>query len=113
VLMTAADNLWPFLPKRRWLVAFFFGLVHGFGFANVLIDLQLPTSALFVSLLGFNVGVEIGQLILVAALMPIAYLSRRTRSYLRIALQTGSVAIAAISVGWFIERSLNLQLMPF
>jgi HupE / UreJ protein len=113
VLLTAADNLWPFLPKKRWLVAFGFGLIHGFGFASVLIDLQLPTSALFISLLGFNIGVEIGQLILVAVLMPMAYLSRNTRGYSRIALQTGSVAIAAISLGWFIERSLNLQLMPF
>jgi hypothetical protein len=113
VLLTAADNVWPFLPKKRWLVAFVFGLVHGFGFASVLLDLNLPASALFTSLLGFNIGVEVGQLILVALLMPLAYAARNTRSYSRFALQTGSIAIAAVSLGWFAERSLNVQLMPF
>jgi HupE / UreJ protein len=113
VLLTAVDNLWPFLPRKRWLVAFAFGLLHGFGFASVLLDLQLPTSTLFVSLLGFNVGVEIGQLILVAVLVPLAYVSRTSWGYSRLALQTGSAVIAAVSLGWLIERSLNLQLMPF
>ena len=113
VLITALDNLWPFLPRRRWLVAFAFGLLHGFGFASVLIDLKLPASALALSLLGFNVGVEIGQLILVAILVPLAYVSRSSWGYSRIALRSGSVVIAAVSLGWLLERSLNLQLMPF
>jgi HupE / UreJ protein len=113
VLLTAADNLWPFLPRKRWLVAFSFGLIHGFGFASVLLDLKLPTSALVTSLLGFNIGVELGQLALVVALMPLAYSLRNTQGYSRFALRTGSVAIAAASLGWFVERSLNLQLMPF
>ncbi len=113
VFATALDNLWPFLPKKRWLVAFSFGLIHGFGFASVLADLNLPNSSLLLSLLGFNIGVEVGQLVLVAILIPLAYLSRTTRAYPRIALQAGSVAIAAVSLGWLLERSLNLQLMPF
>jgi hypothetical protein len=113
VLITALDNLWPFLPRRRWLVAFVFGLLHGFGFASVLIDLKLPASALALSLFGFNIGVELGQLILVAILVPLAYVSRSSWGYSRVALRTGSVAIAAVSLGWLLERSLNLQLMPF
>lgn len=113
VLVTALDNLWPFLPRKRWLVAFTFGLLHGFGFASVLIDLKLPATALVLSLFGFNIGVEIGQLILVAILVPLAYVSRASWGYTRIALRTGSVVIAAISLGWLLERSLNLQLMPF
>ncbi len=113
VLATALDNLWPFLPRKRWLVAFSFGLIHGFGFASVLADLNLPNSSLLLSLLGFNIGVEVGQLVLVAILIPLAYLTRTTRAYPRIALQAGSVAIAAVSLGWLLERSLNLQLMPF
>jgi hypothetical protein len=113
VLLTAADNLWPFLPRKRWWVAFAFGLIHGFGFASVLLDLQLPASALVTSLVGFNLGVEIGQLALVAALMPLAYALRHTRGYSMLALRTGSVAIAAISLGWLLERSMNVQLMPF
>ena len=113
VLVTALDNLWPFLPRKRWLVAFAFGLVHGFGFASVLADLNLPNSSLLLSLLGFNLGVEVGQIVLVSILIPLAYLTRNTRAYPRIALQTGSVVIAAVSLGWLLERSLKLQLMPF
>ena len=113
VLATALDNIWPFLPRKRWLVAFAFGLIHGFGFASVLADLNLPNSSLVLSLLGFNIGVEIGQLILVAIVVPLAYLSRSSTAYPRFALQTGSVVIAAVSLGWLLERSLNLQLMPF
>ena len=113
VLITALDNLWPFLPLKRWLVAFAFGLLHGFGFASVLIDLKLPASALVLSLFGFNVGVEIGQLILVAILVPLAYVSRASKGYTHVVLGAGSVLIAAISLGWLLERSLNLKLMPF
>ncbi len=113
VLATALDNIWPFLPRKRWLVAFSFGLIHGFGFASVLADLNLPNSSLVLSLFGFNIGVEIGQLILVALVIPLAYLSRSSAAYPRFALQTGSVVIAAVSLGWLLERSLNLQLMPF
>ena len=86
VLITALDNLWPFLPRKRWLVAFAFGLLHGFGFASVLIDLKLPASALVLSLFGFNIGVEIGQLILVAILVPLAYVSRASKGYTHVVL---------------------------
>ena len=113
VLITALDNLWPFLPRKRWLVAFSFGLLHGFGFASVLVDLKLPASTLMLSLFGFNVGVEIGQLVLVAVLVPLAYVSRASWGYARVVLGAGSVLIALISLGWLLERSLNLQLMPF
>ena len=113
VLATALDNIWPFLPRKRWLVAFAFGLIHGFGFASVLADLNLPNSSLVLSLFGFNIGVEIGQLILVAIVVPLAFISRSSTAYPRFALQTGSVVIAAVSLGWLLERSLNLQLMPF
>ena len=113
VLITALDNLRSFLPRKRWLVAFTFGLLHGFGFASVLVDLKLPASTLILSLFGFNVGVEIGQLMLVAILVPLAYVSRASWGYTRIVLRAGSVVIAAIALGWLLERSFNLQLMPF
>jgi hypothetical protein len=113
VLLTALDNVWPILPRRRWQVAFAFGLLHGFGFASVLADLELPPSALALSLFGFNVGVEIGQLVLVLLLVPLAYLVRDTRLYPRVGLTTASAAIALMAGGWLIERSLDLRLMPF
>jgi len=113
VLLTALDNVWPILPRRRWQVAFVFGLLHGFGFASVLADLDLPPASLALSLFGFNVGVEIGQLALVLLLVPLAYLVRDTRFYPRIGVSTASALIAIVAGGWFVERSLDLRLMPF
>ena len=54
VVLAALNNLWPVVSRRRWAVAFCFGLVHGFGFASVLADLGLPRNALLVALVGFN-----------------------------------------------------------
>ena len=65
VLVTAINNLLPIFRRSRWLVAFGFGLIHGFGFASVLQDLGLATNQLALSLLGFNLGVELGQLAIV------------------------------------------------
>jgi hypothetical protein len=113
VLLTAIDNVVPFLPARRWTIAFAFGLIHGFGFASVLADLELPRSALALSLVGFNVGVELGQLAIVAVLIPLAYLLRRTALYQPVVLRGGSVAIGLLAAGWLAERSLDLKLMPF
>jgi hypothetical protein len=113
IIVAVADNLLPVVPTaRRWMVAFVFGLVHGFGFANVLLDLGLPSGSLAVALGGFNVGVEVGQLVLVGAFMPIAYALREFSLYTRYVLQGGSAVIAVIACAWLIERSLDLKFMP-
>ena len=65
-MLAALNNIWPAFAAQRWALAFAFGLVHGFGFASVLSDLGLPDGSKLLSLLGFNLGVEIGQLTLVA-----------------------------------------------
>lgn len=113
VVATALDNLIPFLPRRRWQVAFAFGLLHGFGFASVLLDLGLPTSSLAISLFGFNLGVEIGQLLLVLAVVPLAYVARSTRAYRQLAIGLGSFAIVFVASGWLIERAFKFEFMPF
>ncbi|HKE46642.1 MAG TPA: HupE/UreJ family protein [Rhodanobacteraceae bacterium] len=113
VLLTALDNVWPILPRARWQVAFAFGLLHGFGFASVLADLDLPPSSLALSLFGFNVGVEIGQLVLVLLLVPLVYLVRESRLYPRVGLATASGVIALLSSGWLIERSFDVRFLPF
>ena len=82
--------------------------MHGLGFANVLTDLGLPQSALAVSLVSFNLGVEAGQLVIVATFLPLAYLSRRSWLYPRLALGAGSLSIAAVASVWLIERSLDI-----
>jgi hypothetical protein len=95
------------------VVAFAFGLIHGFGFASVLAELGLPRDALLLALVGFNVGVELGQLAIVAVFLPFAFSLRATSVY-RVAVFTGgSLAIAAISAAWLGERMLDVKLLPF
>jgi hypothetical protein len=113
VLLAALNNIRPVVHGRRWMVAFGFGLIHGFGFASVLTDLGLPQDALLIALVGFNLGVEAGQLVIVAAFLPLAYGMRRTMFYRRVVLIGGSAAIAAVAAAWMAERGLDLKLLPF
>ncbi len=113
VIIAAANNLKPFFRERGWMVAFGFGLIHGFGFATVLGELGLPTGSLAKALIGFNLGVEVGQLAIVAVFLPVAFLMRSTVFYRRVALQTGSVAIAMVAGLWLVDRAFDIGFMPF
>jgi HupE/UreJ protein len=110
VILAALNNLWPVVRRGRWLVAFAFGLVHGFGFASVLADLGLPQENLLVALVGFNLGVEAGQLVIVALFLPLAYALRHTWVYRRMVFVGGSALIALIATLWMVERVFDLQL---
>jgi hypothetical protein len=112
VVLAGLGNLYPMMTTRRWMVAFAFGLIHGFGFAAVLTDLALPQDSLLLSLVSFNMGVEIGQLAIVAAFLPLAYLVRHSWSYPRLVLTGGSLAVIAIALVWFTERAFDLKLTP-
>jgi hypothetical protein len=94
-------------PRLRFAIAFCFGLVHGFGFAGVLAEVALPQGRLLPALLGFNLGVEAGQLAIVAAVWPLlAFLSRvRAGQVHRLLLEAGSAAVCALGVFWWIERA--------
>ena len=109
VVLAALNNVWPLFQGRRWAVAFGFGLIHGFGFASVLADLGLPHDALALALVGFNLGVEGGQLAIVAAFLPLAFALRRSVFYRRVVLLGGSLAIAALAAVWFAERAFGLS----
>jgi hypothetical protein len=111
VVLAAANNLWPVVEHRRWVVAFAFGLIHGFGFASVLTDLGLPADTLVLSLLGFNVGVETGQLAIVAGFLPAAYLLRNTALYRRGVFMGGSFLTLLVALVWLAERALDLKLI--
>ncbi len=113
VVLAAANNIWPMFQGKRWIVAFFFGLIHGFGFASVLADLGLPQSALILALVGFNLGVEIGQLAIVSVFLPVAYLARKTWIYQRVIFVAGSLIIVALAGTWLIERAFNVSILPF
>jgi hypothetical protein len=113
VVLAALNNVFPVFHGRRWIVAFCFGLIHGFGFASVLADLGLPRDALLLALVGFNLGVEAGQLAIVAVFLPLAFSLRRTRFYLRGVFVAGSSLIAGVAFVWLIERVFDLKLFPF
>jgi HupE / UreJ protein len=113
VVLAAFNNLVPFFAERGWMVAFAFGLLHGFGFANALRDLGLHASQLAATLFGFNLGVEIGQLAIVAVFFPLAYSLRGLLFYKRIILQFGSAAIMVIASTWMAERVFDFKWLPF
>ena len=113
VVLAALNNLFPLFQRRRWMVAFSFGLIHGFGFASVLADLGLPRDALLLALVGFNLGVEAGQLAIVSVFLPAAYWLRRTALYQRVVFLGGSACICVLATIWFIERTFNLKLLVF
>jgi hypothetical protein len=100
----AASNLAPQYFPRRWVMALVFGLIHGLGFAAVLSDLGLEGGSLVLTLLGFNLGVEAGQALIVLVFVPAAFLVRRTAAYRRWFVPIGSVAIIAIASVWAVER---------
>jgi hypothetical protein len=111
VVLAALNNLWPLFHGRRALVAFAFGLIHGFGFASVLRDLGLPKASLLLSLVGFNAGVELGQIAIVALFLPLAFLARHSALYRKGVLGAGSCMIALLALAWLAERGLDLKLL--
>ena len=113
VVLAALNNLFPLFEGKRWMVAFAFGLIHGFGFASVLADLGLPQNTLLLALVGFNLGVEGGQLAIVSIFLPTAYYLHETRFYQRVVLTGGSVLITLVAMVWLIERVFDLKLLWF
>lgn len=106
VVLVACENLLPRPPRRRWLVAFGLGLVHGFGFASVLREVGLPRQGLLQALLAFNLGVELGQVVLVALALPLLLGAARYDAlrFERLALRGGSVGLALAGAIWFVAR---------
>jgi hypothetical protein len=113
IVIVAVGNIFARFSFSGWVVAFVFGLIHGFGFANVLVDLGLSSSALAVSLLAFNVGVELGQLAIVAVVFPIAFLIRKTNFYRSVVLIGGSLIIAILAAIWMYERIFTAEILGF
>jgi hypothetical protein len=110
IVLAAVNNIWPLLSRRIWLIALVFGLIHGVGFANVLADMELARRNLLVSLLAFNLGVEIGQLAIVLAAFPLILLAVRfTRT--RGATAAANLAVSLIGTLWFVNRAFGMGLL--
>lgn len=101
--------LMPRVRLHAFWVVLVFGLFHGFGFANVLSEMQIPDKYMLWSLFGFNLGVEIGQVAIVLVLVPILYQIRNTTLYARMVLPIGALCLMLISVYWFIERAFDVD----
>lgn len=108
----AVENLFLKQINYRWLVTFMFGLVHGFGFASVLQEYVADKSNLVRSVVSFNVGVEIGQLMILLITLPLLYVIKKKFSLRRITT-VSSAAIFIIGFLWFVDRMFNLHLVPF
>jgi hypothetical protein len=107
ILVSAAHAIYPLFPGREAAIAAFFGLIHGLAFASTLGQLGLTQSERVVGILGFNLGIEAMQLVVVAATMPSLILLSRTRGYA--VLRIGGALFAGFaSVGWIAERLLNV-----
>ena len=108
VIFVAAKNLtnaW----EGQWQTAFIFGLIHGFGFASVLTALGLPAQSLVLSLVGFNLGVELGQLVIVGIFLPLAFFLRESWFYRVVVFQGGSWMALSVALGWFVERAFQVS----
>ena len=108
IIVAAANNVYPIVTRRAWVVAFAFGFIHGLGFASALAGLSLPPVAMAVSLGGFSLGVELGQESIVLPFLPIAFLLRRTRFYQVGVVRVGSILIMAIATLWLIQRAFDI-----
>ncbi|HXJ23644.1 MAG TPA: HupE/UreJ family protein [Polyangia bacterium] len=110
VAFVAVENLLPRPPRGRLLLVFAFGLIHGLGFASALREIGLPRRGLILSLVAFNLGVELGQLLIVGLALPVFVTAARHHParYQRWALHLGSAAIAVMGLAWLVARLVNL-----
>ena len=103
VLLTALNNIWPLILRLGW-ITFAFGLLHGMGFAGVLGELGLAKDQQLLSVLSFNVGVELGQLVILSAVLPFLILASKRNWYQQYGVKVGSGMIALIALSWSLQR---------
>ena len=95
-------------PKGRWALTFAFGLIHGFGFASVLKELGVGQGGqgLAMPLFTFNAGVEIGQIVVAALVLPVVWKLRKNEKFLQRGVPALSAMVAAAGLYWFLERTV-------
>ena len=110
IVIAALDVFFPVLGKRIVLVIFLFGLFHGAGFAGVILSMNIHPDYMVWTLLGFNVGVELGQLAIVFVVFPLLYFIRSNQAYLRYGMPATASILIVIASYWFIERAFGVDL---
>jgi HupE / UreJ protein len=112
IALAALNNIWPLVRTRVWVLALVFGLVHGLGFASVLADLGLPKAGLLTSLLAFNIGVELAQLVIVLIALPILHVIAKGQLG-KAAFPLTNALIICFGAAWFSDRTFGTSMMPF
>jgi hypothetical protein len=107
--VAAANILVPIFRNRAWMAAFAFGLFHGFGFARYLAKLGVLGDHLGLSLLGFNLGLALGQVLIAAVLLPVLFAVRNFSWYRRPVLAIAAAVMILFSCAWIVERSFGLD----
>jgi hypothetical protein len=105
IAYVAAEDLFIKKPRPRWPIAAAFGLVHGFGFARALAELHLPRNRLLSALLGFNLGVEIGQEIIVVLIAPVLWVLFKWPAFRRFGVPACAGGIMIAAMVWFVKRA--------
>lgn len=107
IVYIGVENFYLQKTDHRWILTGLFGFVHGFGFANVLREIGLPDRGLLASLFAFNVGVEIGQVVIVLLMLPVLWVVAQSRYRRKIVFAASSV-ILFFGASWFLERAFTL-----
>jgi len=111
IMLTAINNVFHFISyKKEWLIAFLFGFIHGFAFSEALRDLNLNFSNFLKVVLGFNLGVELGQVIVIILALPVLFtlIKKEKKIYLFL-----NFLALTLSVLWFTDRFFDAGFMPF
>ena len=113
--LAVIEIFYPIFKGWIWFIVATFALFHGFGIADELIRNGAMSQHLLLSVLGFNLGIEVGQMVIVGVAVPLLYLLRTQRFYPRYLLPTGGVLLGAMSLYWFIEYAfnVNIRVLPF
>ena len=110
ILISAFHAFRPLYPKKEIFVAGGFGLIHGLAFAETLTNLQLSIKQMALSILGFNVGIELMQLFIILLVFPLLILLNKTRYYAQIS-QIGAILIMILALTWMVERILENRIL--
>ncbi len=108
--LAALNILFPLFRKRLWWIVFGLSLFHGMGFAGGLMNLGVLDDHLGLSVVGFNLGIEIGQIGIVAVLFPLLYAIRRLELYRKVILKVAAVGLILVSSVWVIERAFGVDI---
>ena len=108
--LVALNILFPLFRGRIWWIVFGLSLFHGMGFAGGLMDLGVLDEHLGLSVVAFNIGIEIGQIVIVAVMLPLLFAVRRLELYRKVFLKVAAVGLILVSGVWVIERAFDVDI---